>query len=353
MSTGNHHLSREERRARRQAELERAPYVVATVHTSGIHPSSARMVAIDLATFTPTGELDEHVHHVLNPKADPGPPHLHGLSKEEVAAAPTFAAVAKSICRMIDGRTLITFDMALTWGFIVSESKRAIAHNRRAQAPKQRRRRGGKRNRSNFGHVPKPVAIIDVLTTVRRTGATIEDERLRGVTRQWGLSDASPHATPERAQIPEAEFSFESTQLTWDLYAALSDPVSYQTEELKADRCGLQRTVLRVDAAHTAPTADNPGAYQPGGALEPGMEVVLTPQIELPDTEIIQAALDAGLSYSEKLGRGSSLVICNHTRDLKGKAMHAQRKNIPLMADTAFVELARATAAAAEHPHNS
>ncbi|MBV7302450.1 DNA polymerase III subunit epsilon [Corynebacterium sp. TAE3-ERU2] len=349
MSNGNHHLSREERRARRQAELERAPFVVATVQTSGIHPASARMVAIDLATFTPSGELDEHVHHVLNPKADPGPPHLHGLSKEEVAAAPTFAGVAKSICRMIDGRTLITFDMALTWGFIVSESKRAIAHNRRAHAPKQRRRRGGKRNRSNFGHVPKPVALIDMLTTVRRTGATIEDERLRGVARQWGLFDGSPQASRERASVPEADFSFESTQLTWDLYAAIDNPVSYKAEELKADRCGLQRTVLRVDAAQADAAAENPGAYQPGGSLQPGMEVVLTPQIELPDTEIIQAALDAGLSYSEKLGRGSSLVICNHTQDLKGKAMHAQRKNIPLMADTAFVELARQAATAAEN----
>lgn len=344
MSSGNRHLTREERKARRRAELERAPFVVATVLTTGIHPSTARMVGIDLATFTPEGEVDEHLFQVLNPKSDPGPTHLHGLSKAEIGQAPTFGTAAKSICRLIDGRTLIAFDLSSTWGFIVSEAKRAITHKRRAHSTSSKSRRS-RRGRPNFGHVPKPVGLVDVLTTARRTGAVIPDERLRAVASQWGRADVSPVASVARASEPAHETAHESTLLTWKLSEAFPHPVRYQVDDLKADRCGLQRTVVRVDAAQAAPVCDNPGVYEPGTALLPGMEVVLTPQVERDDTEIIQAALDAGLTYSEKLGRETSIVVCNHTRDLHGKAMHAQRKQIPLMADTAFIALANKAAA--------
>ena len=31
------------------------------------------------------------------------------------------------------------------------------------------------------------------------------------------------------------------------------------------------------------------------------------------------------------------MVVCNQTRDIDGKGMHAQRKGIPLLSDTAFM----------------
>lgn len=67
------------------------------------------------------------------------------------------------------------------------------------------------------------------------------------------------------------------------------------------------------------------------------MEIVVAPEIEADPDEIIAALTKAELNYKEKLSRETSLVVCNATTDLVGKPMHAQRKDIPLMADQAFL----------------
>ena len=81
----------------------------------------------------------------------------------------------------------------------------------------------------------------------------------------------------------------------------------------------------------------NPGRYQPGRSLIRGMEVVVAPEVELDPNTLIEACVREELVYSEKLTRDTSLVVCNETTELTGKAMHAARKEIPLMSDTAFL----------------
>ena len=67
------------------------------------------------------------------------------------------------------------------------------------------------------------------------------------------------------------------------------------------------------------------------------MEVVVAPEIVMDPNVIIEACLREDLAYSEKLTRQTSVVVCNQTRDIDGKAMHAQRKGIPLLSDVAFM----------------
>ena len=56
-----------------------SPYVAAVVKSTGIHPKSARMVALGLATFSADGEITRTWHGVFTIGEDPGPVHLHGL----------------------------------------------------------------------------------------------------------------------------------------------------------------------------------------------------------------------------------------------------------------------------------
>lgn len=53
--------------------------------------------------------------------------------------------------------------------------------------------------------------------------------------------------------------------------------------------------------------------------------------------DVIEPAVRAELNYCEKLSRETSVVVCNQTTELTGKAMHAQRKGIPLLSDAAFL----------------
>lgn len=187
--------------------------------------------------------------------------------------------------------------------------------------------------------MPTPVRIVDTLATSYAQGVRSNDVRLRGVAQNNGL-DAVPTATIERARRPEQETSREETELLIQLYQHQQHgPVrSYAPDDLRADRFGLQRSHVRVDAAEAPVQHHNPGIYEPGKELRRGMVIVVAPEIlEDPDT-IISALMREELNYSEKLTREASLVVCNVTTDLVGKAMHAQRKGIPLMSDAAFLD---------------
>ena len=102
------------------------PYVALTLQTTGIHPSTGRIVTIDAIAFNDAGEQGQLFHAVLKPDIDAGPRHLHGLSTTDIEQAPAFGKILKSLDKLIDGRTLIVHDLPYTWGFLVAEARRAM-----------------------------------------------------------------------------------------------------------------------------------------------------------------------------------------------------------------------------------
>lgn len=332
--------------ARREA-VAAYPFLALTVQASGIHPSTARLVAVDAVTFNDDGETGEAFHAVLNPGEDPGPRHYHGLSREEVNNGQRFAKILKPLDRLIDDRTLIVHDLPLTWGFLVSEAKRAMSAAARAN---RRRSRKGNRKRQRVGHVPQPATIVDTLATARRQEVPFTDIRPAGVARAMGLSAISPVASAVRAGRSQEETTRETTHLLWDIFQHQHEAAqkssgadheliaSYHPDDLRADRCGLQRSHIRVESAEAELTLANPGKYVPGRSLVEGMEVVVADEIGYSPDTIVTALTEAGLVYREHLHRGVSVVVCNKTTDLRGKAMHAVRKGIPLLGDTAFLD---------------
>lgn len=110
-------------------------------------------------------------------------------------------------------------------------------------------------------------------------------------------------------------------------------------EDLAADQFGLRRSGLRIDAANSPRPYVNPGAWKSGEPLVEGMEFVVSPDVAIDPDVLIGQGVAAGLAYSEKLNRRSSLVVCNENYELRGKAMHADRKNIPLIRDEDFLAL--------------
>lgn len=323
----------------REEALAAFPYVALTIQTTGIHPSTGRLLTVDALTLNDDGEVGQEFHAVLNPGEDPGPRHLHGLSAEEIQAGQSFSMLLKPLDRLIDGRTLIVHDAPYTWGFIVAEARRAMTAAARQNRARNRNRGKGRRRRFKVGHVPTPVTIVDTLATARRQSVWGTDIRLAAVARDTGLPAPDPTASVDRAQRPEKDTSREATRLLVDLYRAqAAGPLSSAApDELRADRFGLQRSHVRVDAAEAPRQHHNPGPYEPGKELIRGMEIVVAPEItEDPDT-IIAALAREELNYSEKLSRETSLVVCNITTNLVGKPMHAHRKDIPLMSDVAFL----------------
>lgn len=364
---------------------EVAPYVFVAIQTNGIHPSTARLLSLGVSTTDDEGNIVDTWHVIVDPKEDPGPQHLHGLTSDDFQGAPQFGIILSKLTYALDGRTLVTHDAPRVWGFIMSEAKRA-----RRQANRENRKNRGRRRhgRARVGRIPAPSLIIDTLATARRQGTPLPDTRLRGVARAYGLDVPSPVASLEGRAVPEHDRTLHDVTTTLALFTAqggfgaerqgtsavganrvsaqgantasvslasavgvnrvnaqgASTIAAMKPEDLKADSVGLQRSAVRVAAIEAPRPVDNPGTYQRGKNLQEGMEFAVAPEVLADPDELISAGVAAGLVYSEKVTRKTSLLVCNQPADvtpdqLVGKAMHAHRKEIPLVSDEAFLQL--------------
>ncbi|MHA7686160.1 DNA polymerase III subunit epsilon [Corynebacterium evansiae] len=401
-SEGNDHSSPREELESALHDLpskEEAPFAAVSISTSGIHPKTSRLVALSVVFFGPGAEAPGDVptdvptdvpgdvanadelptinigqevgaltRH-LNPGEDAGPWHLHGYQVNELSQALGFNSSAQLIHQALDGRTLIMHESDYVWGFITHEfklSQRSANRGRRSRG----RGRGGRRQPT-----PAPVSIIDTLATARRQAIDSTDPRLRAVVSSYNraadTADSStsanaPANAPANASrsavlapataLPEvgAVASLSKKDIDPDelleanarLTAALAlaqqrngELTVLDPEDLAADQFGLRRSGLRIDAANSPRPYVNPGAWKRGEPLVEGMEFVVSPDVAIDPDVLIGQGVAAGLSYSEKLNRRSSLVVCNENYELRGKAMHADRKNIPLIRDEDFLAL--------------
>ncbi|MGJ4180062.1 DNA polymerase III subunit epsilon [Corynebacterium macclintockiae] len=360
---------------------EDAPFAAVSISTSGIHPKTSRLVALSVVFFgsgagtpasaeeLPTINIGDEVGALtrhLNPGEDAGPWHLHGYQVTELSQALGFNSSAQLIHRALDGRTLIMHESDYVWGFLTHEfklSQRSANRGRRSRG----RGRAGRRLPT-----PAPVSIIDTLATARRQAADATDPRLRAIVASYGLAPDSAPEAPTSANVPAnasrsavqasaaalpevgAVASISNKDIDPDelleanarLTAALAlaqqrsgELTVLDPEDLAADQFGLRRSGLRIDAANSPRPYVNPGAWKRGEPLVEGMEFVVSPDVAIDPDVLIGQGVAAGLAYSEKLNRRSSLVVCNENYELRGKAMHADRKGIPLIRDEDFLAL--------------
>ena len=335
--------------------VEDAPTVAVAVTTSGIHPTTARLIALAAVYYDADGAEVGHFVQALNPSEDPGPWHMHGFDAGEVAQQIGFATAAAEIKAALDGREVILHDAPFAWGFITHEFRRAQRAANRGRG-RGRSGRGRGRGRSKAIPTPEPTALIDTLATTRRQEMPAVDPRPRAVAQLYphnAPADALPEfgaaASDQRAATPAEELLVADARLLGALHVAQqekadrggSDVVRLDPEDLTADQFGLQRSAIRVDAINAPRPLENPGTPDNDGGswqLVAGMEFVVSPDVARDPDELIEQGVAAGLVYSEKLNRTSSLVVCNQNFELRGKAMHADRKDIPLLSDEEFLD---------------
>lgn len=319
-----------------------------SIQATGIHPKTSRLVSLGVSTADSSGNIVDTWHVVINPTEDPGPTHLHGLEPADFEGAPKFGVIQAKLAHALDGRTLVAHNAPLVWGFIVAEAKRARRQANRERSV--RNKRGRRRTRTRVARIPAPARIADTLETARRQGKRLDDARLRAVARAYGLDVPSPEASIAGISVPERVRTLDDVTTTLALFRAqggLDEGTTlnmYTPDQLREDIVGLQRSTVRVDAMEAPRPVENPGRYTPGRKLATGMEFVVAPEVSLNPDELIAAGVRAGLAYSEKVTRESSVLVCNRPADvtpdqLTGKAMHAHRKDIPIVSDEAFLRL--------------
>lgn len=98
-------------------------FVVIDTETTGLQPSD-RIVEFACAVLDDTGAVIKRMDTVIDPGRHPGPVRLHGITAEMTWAAPTFGALARSVCHLLNGKVVVGHNLAFDWMVLRKEFQR-------------------------------------------------------------------------------------------------------------------------------------------------------------------------------------------------------------------------------------
>jgi DNA polymerase III subunit epsilon len=164
---------------------ERSGFAVVDVETTGFSPDHERIVEVGVVTLDPGGDEVGAFCTLIDPRRDPGPTHVHGISADMLAGAPTFGAVHAYLADQLSGRVVVghnidRFDLA----FIRAECFRC----------------GG------AGSVPKEVPSIDTLGVAQRHLGLRGRASLVDCCTRFGLAWDDHHSALGDARVTAALF---------------------------------------------------------------------------------------------------------------------------------------------------
>lgn len=94
------------------------------METSGLRPGRDRVLSLAVVTLDGHGRRTGEFSTLLDPGCDPGPVHVHGLTRARLAGAPTFEEIAPRVGALLSGRVLVAHNAQFDYDF--------LAHDRRA-----------------------------------------------------------------------------------------------------------------------------------------------------------------------------------------------------------------------------
>ncbi|MFD0692452.1 exonuclease domain-containing protein [Actinomadura fibrosa] len=92
-------------------------WALVDVETSGFRPSEHRVLSIALLAINADGQVAGQFSSLLNPGCDPGPVHIHGLSRERLTGSPRFDQVAPQLAALLRGRVMIAHNARFDYDF--------------------------------------------------------------------------------------------------------------------------------------------------------------------------------------------------------------------------------------------
>lgn len=160
----------------RPASHQDRGWAVIDVETSGFRPGQARIISLAVLGLDAAGRLEQSVVSLLNPKVDPGPTHVHGLTAAMLDDQPQFADIAGEVVDVLRGRTLVAHNVAFDYAFLAAEAEIAEAE----------------------------LPVDFVMCTVelaRRLQLGVDNLRLETLAAHWGVPQQRPHDAFDDARV--------------------------------------------------------------------------------------------------------------------------------------------------------
>ena len=99
-------------------------FALVDVETTGLDLQHDRVIEIAVRLMDVDGTVTQDWSTLVHTRRDPGPVHIHGLTADHLADAPTFAQLAPELARLLDGRILVAHNAEFDWGFLSREAAR-------------------------------------------------------------------------------------------------------------------------------------------------------------------------------------------------------------------------------------
>jgi DNA polymerase-3 subunit epsilon len=278
-------------------------YALVDVETSGLRAASDRVLQVAVTQMAADGGIESSWSTLLDPGCDPGPTHIHGLTRAKLRGAPQYADVAHDIGRRVDGRIVVAHNADFDHRFLSAEAARA-------------------------GHRLPVEERLCTLALTRRLDLPVANFKLESVAAYWGVRPVRAHDAADDVRVLTEVLRHSlvtAARLDMDLpLAACSDagPVPFPAK-----------------APRTPCPWRAPGPWTPGTPLVQGMKVVITGTTNSPREVLTRRCTGAGLDVMNTVSGRTHLLVCNRPDEQTGKAAKARQHGTPVVTEAALATL--------------
>ncbi len=294
-------------------------YAVVDVETTGLARDD-RIISAAVYRLDARGEVEDHWYTLVNPERDPGPVWIHGLTSDVLGDAPLFGDVAREFAERLDGRVLVAHNAVFDWQMIAREYARA-----RSEPPVRQR--------------------LCTIALSKELGLPLPNHKLESLAAHFGVVQRHAHHALDDARVLAEAFRPS-------LLAAAAGGVRLPLHECRpltewtdrpSPRIGRQGGYAqhgwRPSRKRPACPYPNPGRYEPGKRLKPGMRVAFSGDTSVERELLEDRAVDAGLHIATSLSRLTSLLVTNDPGSGTSKTVKARQFGTPVVDEAAFGQL--------------
>ncbi|GAB7190844.1 hypothetical protein NUM3379_15510 [Kineococcus sp. NUM-3379] len=157
---------------------ERYPhaYAVVDVETTGLEPEVSRVLQVAVTLLAADGTVEHEWSTLVDPRCDPGPVDIHGITAERLRGAPVFADVAPRLAELLAGRVFVAHNARFDWSFLAAEFRRTP-------------------------HVPDVEHRLCTRALAKRLGLPVPDLKLATLAAHWGVEQRRPHDAADDTRV--------------------------------------------------------------------------------------------------------------------------------------------------------
>lgn len=278
-------------------------FAVVDVETTGLDARRDRVVQIAITHMSAAGLIGRSWSTLVDPRRDPGPVHIHGITPERLRGAPRFEDVEPTVAEMLGGRVLVAHNARFDWGMLAAETVRAS----RAVQVNHR---------------------LCTIALARRLELGLPDFRLNSLAAHCGVAQERWHDAEDDVRVLA---TILATLLGQARLVGTQLPLAACEHD---DVAAWQPTAPRV----VSPWAD-PGPWAPSAPLVQGAKFAVTGDTTIPRVVLYDRALAAGLVPMNSVSTRTRFVVCPDPGSPTVKARRALDCGVPVIDEVTFATL--------------